>query len=179
MWFASRGMVHKGLDLVLEAFAELPEYQLTVIGPVEDEPEFVNLYRRELYHTPNIRCAGWLDKGNKQFKEVLDQSVGHIFTSCSESGATGVFETMVGGVIPIVTYESSVDVEDYGIFLKDSSIEEIKEGVKMVAAMPASELKRRARKAWERVHAGNTRVKFAEAYRALIEMLLTKHGKLK
>lgn len=178
MWFASRGMVHKGLDLVLEAFAELPEYHLTVAGPVEDEPEFVNLYRRELYHTPNIRFAGWLDKESKQFKELLNQSVGHVFTSCSESGATGVLETMVGGVLPIVTYESSVDVEDYGIFLKNSSIEEIKEGVRMVAAMPAAEVKRRARKAWERVYTGSTRVRFAEAYRALIEMLLMKHGKL-
>ena len=178
MWFASRGMVHKGLDLVLEAFAELPEYHLTVVGPVEDEPEFVNLYRKELYHTPNIKFAGWLNKESQQFQQLLDQSVGHIFTSCSESGAASVLETMVGGVLPIVTYEASVDVEDYGIFLKNSSIEEIKDGVRIVAAMPAAELKRRARKAWERIHTRNTRVRFAEAYRTLMEMLLTKHGKL-
>lgn len=178
MWFASRGMVHKGLDLVLEAFLELPEYHLTVVGPVEDEPEFVNVYRRELYHTHNIKFVGWLDKESKEFKELLYQSVGHILTSCSESGAASVLETMMGGVLPIVTYESSVDVEDYGIFLKNSSIEEIKDGVRVVAAMPAVELKRRAQKAWERVHARNTRVRFAEAYRALIEMLLMKHGKL-
>jgi hypothetical protein len=54
-------MVHKGLDLVLEAFARMPECQLTIVGPVRNEPEFVNVYRKELFHTPNItvcRLAG-------------------------------------------------------------------------------------------------------------------------
>lgn len=178
IWFASRGMVHKGLDLVLEAFVELPDYHLTVVGPVADEPEFLNVYRRELYQTPNITFVGWLEKESKEFKQLLEQSVGHVFTSCSESGAASVLETMAGGVLPIVTYETSVDVEDYGIFLKNSSVEEIKDGVKKLAAMPATELKRRARKAWEKIYAHHTRVRFAEAYRALIEMLLMKHGKL-
>ena len=30
-------MVHKGLDLVLEAFARMPECQLTIVGPVRPE----------------------------------------------------------------------------------------------------------------------------------------------
>ena len=33
-------MVHKGLDLVLEAFAGMPEYHLTVCGPVAKEKDF-------------------------------------------------------------------------------------------------------------------------------------------
>ena len=35
LWFGSVGFVHKGLDLVLEAFAEMPDYQLTVCGPID------------------------------------------------------------------------------------------------------------------------------------------------
>ena len=61
VWFGSSGMVHKGLDLVLEAFAATPELQLTVCGPVDCERDFNDFYRRELYRTPNIRTVGWID----------------------------------------------------------------------------------------------------------------------
>ena len=178
VWFASRGMVHKGLDLVLDAFADLPEYQLAIVGPVEDEPEFVRLYQRELYHQPNIKLIGWLDKEKEEFKRLLDQSVGHIFTSCSESGAACVLETMGAGVIPIVNYESSVDVDDFGILLKSASIENIREGIRTLATMPAVELKRRAQKAWEKVQTSYTLERFAESYEALIKGILVKHRKI-
>jgi glycosyltransferase involved in cell wall biosynthesis len=178
LWFASRGMVHKGLDLVLDAFTGLPEYQLTIVGPVEDEPEFVQLYRNELYHLPNIKLIGWMHKENNDFKRLLDRSVAHVFTSCSESGAACVLETMGAGVIPIVNYESSVDVDDFGILLKSASIEDIRDGVRTIANMPAVELKRRAMRAWEKVRSKYTRENFADSYKALMKTILVKHGKL-
>jgi glycosyltransferase involved in cell wall biosynthesis len=177
VWFASRGMVHKGLDLVLEAFTELPDYRLSIIGPVEDEPEFVKLYHKELYDQPNIKLIGWMDKEKPEFKRLLDCSAAHIFTSCSESGAACVLETMGAGVIPIVNYESSVDVDDFGILLKSASIEDIREGIRMVGTMPVDELKRRARKAWQKVQTCYTRERFAESYRALLTTLLERHSK--
>jgi glycosyltransferase involved in cell wall biosynthesis len=178
LWFASRGMVHKGLDLVLDAFAGLPEYQLTIVGPVEDEPEFVQLYRNELYHLTNIKLIGWMHKESNDFKQLLDRSVAHVFTSCSESGAACVLETMGAGVIPIVNYESSVDVDDFGILLKSASIEDIRDGVRAIANMPAVELKRRAMRAWEKVRSKYTRENFADSYKALMKTILVKHGKL-
>ena len=177
LWFGSRGMVHKGLDLVLEAFTEMPELQLSVVGPVQDEPEFVNLYRKELFHTTNIALIGWLDNSSAEFKAILDQSVGHVFPSCSEAGAAAVLETMAGGVIPLVTYEASVDVQDFGKMLKGPSVAEIQEGVRSIASMSAQDLQQRAKKAWEYVHTNNTPENFAKVYRATVEMILAKHGK--
>ena len=37
-------MVHKGLDLVLEAFVAMPEYHLTVCGKVSSEKDFEDAY---------------------------------------------------------------------------------------------------------------------------------------
>jgi glycosyltransferase involved in cell wall biosynthesis len=177
VWFARRGLVDTGLVGVRVGFSDLPGFDLGVVGPVEDEPEFVKLYHKELHHRTNIKLIGWMDKEQPEFKQLLDRSVAHIFTSCSESGAACVLETMGAGVIPVVNYESSVDVDDFGILLKSASIEDIKEGVRMVGAMPADELKRRARKAWEKVQNCYTRERFAESYRALLTTLLERHGK--
>ena len=40
VFLGGRGMVHKGLDLLLEAFAEMPECHLTVCADVVREPHF-------------------------------------------------------------------------------------------------------------------------------------------
>lgn len=177
LWFGSRGMVHKGLDLVLEAFAQMPECQLTIVGPVHDEPEFVDIYRKELLHTPNIKCVGWLDKSSEDFRTILEHSIAHVFPSCSEAGAAAVIETMAGGVIPLVTHEASIDVENFGVLLQDASVETIVRQVREIAAMPADELVRRAQKAWEAAHCNHTPERFERAYRETMEMILAKHGK--
>lgn len=177
LWFGSRGMVHKGLDLVLEAFMKLPDCQLTIVGPVQDEPEFVDVYRKALFHTPNIRCVGWLDKSSEEFRMVLEQSIAHIFPSCSEAGAAVVLETMAAGVIPVVSYESSIDVEDFGFLLEDSSIETIIRQVREITGRSAAELRRRAKRAWEAAHNNHTPEKFERSYRETMEMILAKHGK--
>src|SRR5262249_46162318 len=61
LWLGSHGFVHKGLDLVLEAFADMPDYQLTVCGPLHVEEDFQRAYHRELYETPNIHSIGRID----------------------------------------------------------------------------------------------------------------------
>ncbi|MCC2641108.1 MAG: hypothetical protein K0S45_1521 [Nitrospira sp.] len=177
LWFGSRGMVHKGLDLVLEAFAQMPECQLTVVGPVLEEPEFVNIYRKELFHTPNIKLVGWLDNYSDEFQILLNQSVAHVFPSCSEAGAAAVVETMAAGLIPLVTYEASVDVENFGVLLEDASIETIMRHVREIASMSGEVLRCKAKKSWETAHRNNTTEKFERAYRSTIEMILAKHNK--
>jgi glycosyltransferase involved in cell wall biosynthesis len=174
-WFASYGMVHKGLDLVLEAFAKMPGFHLTVCGPVEKEPAFVQAYRKELYHTPNIQTIGWLNTDSEQFRTLTETCVAHVYTSCSEGGGACVLETMHMGLIPLVSYETSVDVHDFGVMLKSASIEDIQDGVRIIAEMPAVELERRARKAWGFARENHTRNKFAEAYRKTVETIIARH----
>src|SRR5207247_2455643 len=57
LWFGSGGFVRKGLDLVLDAFVEMPEYHLTVCGPIQQERQFEAAYHKELYETPNIHTV--------------------------------------------------------------------------------------------------------------------------
>jgi len=59
LWFGSGGLVHKGLDLVLEAFAQMPDFYLTVCGPVNEEKDSNGCIRRScIRRRISIRSGG-------------------------------------------------------------------------------------------------------------------------
>lgn len=176
LWFGSHGFVHKGLDLVLEAFAEMPDHHLYVCGPLTKEEDFVAAYRKELYHTPNIHAVGWVDVEGPEFPAVAKKCVGVVYPSCSEAGGGNVIICMHAGLIPLVSYESSVDVEDFGVMFKDNSVNTIQQAVHMVSTLPSDRLREMARKAWEFARANHTREKFAEDYKNVVVSILEKAG---
>jgi glycosyltransferase involved in cell wall biosynthesis len=178
LWFSSGGMVHKGLDLVLDVFAEMPEYYLTVCGPVQREKDFENAFYEELYQTPNIHTIGWVDITSPEFAEITNNCIGLIYPSCSEGQSGGVVTCLHAGLIPIISYESGVDVDDdFGVILKNCSVEEIKNSVRTISSLPAQELELMARKAWEFARANHTREKFAEEYRRIVTKIINTHRK--
>jgi len=174
LWFGSHGFVHKGLDLVLEAFAEMPDYHLYVCGPLKKEEDFVTAYHKELYQTRNIHAVVWVDVESPEFTGVAKKCVGVVYPSCSEAGGGNVIVCMHAGLIPLVSYESSVDVEDFGVMFKDNSINTIRNPVQMVSDLPTDRLRQMARKAWEFARANHTREKFTEEYKKLVSSILEK-----
>jgi glycosyltransferase involved in cell wall biosynthesis len=172
LWFGSGGMVHKGLDLVLEAFEGMPEFHLTVCGPIQEEKDFERAFYKELYETPNIHTVGWVDTQSAEFREITARCIGLVYASCSEGQSGAVVECLHAGLIPIISYESGVDSHDFGITLQTCSIDEIRDAVRMVANLPAQEIKRMARAAWEFARANHTRERFAEEYRKVISQIM-------
>jgi hypothetical protein len=79
---------------------------------------------------------------------------------------------MHAGLIPIVSYEASVDIEDFGVMLKSCTIDEIIKSVTMVADLPEEELRVRSRKAWEFARANHSREKFLEEYKKFCYQVL-------
>ncbi len=173
LWFGGRGLVHKGLDLVLDAFAQMPEYHLTVCGQIHEEHDFERAYFQELYQTANIHTLDWIDVASPEFLELTRRCAALIFPSCSEGGGGGVITCMHAGLIPIVSRESSVDIEESrGVSLRDCSVEEIKESVKRVAGLPVAELERMSREAWEFARAMHTRERFADEYAKFVDAII-------
>lgn len=177
LWFGGSDMVHKGLDLVLDAFAEMPEYHLTICGPVKQEKHFERTFYKELYQTPNIETVGWIDISSPEFAEVTNHCIGLIYPSCSEGQSGGVVTCLHAGLIPVISYESGVNVDNFGVIMRNCSIEEIKSSVRMVSSLPTRELKLRARQAWKFARANHTREAFAEEYHRAISTIMAAHGK--
>ncbi len=177
LWFGSGGMVHKGLDLVLDAFAGMPELSLTVCGPVQREGDFARAYHRELYELPNIRTIGWVDIGSAEFRDIVRNAVALVYPSCSEGASGSVIGGMHAGLIPIASCESSVDEgAEFGVVLPKSGVQEIRDAIAEVAGRPALQLENMARGVWEAARARHTREHFAREYRAAVGKILKEHG---
>jgi uncharacterized iron-regulated protein len=68
------------------------------------------------------------------------------------------------GLIPIVSYEASVDIKDFGILLRNCTVDEIKESITDLSQKPEAELQNMSKKAWQHARNHHTREKFAECY---------------
>jgi glycosyltransferase involved in cell wall biosynthesis len=178
LWFGSHGFVHKGLDLVLEAFAEMPEYRLTVCGPFGRgvEQEFEKFFHKELYDTPNIRTVGWVDVASMDFLNIAESCVGLIYPSCSEGQSGGVVTCMHAGLIPMVSRASGIDMGDFGFLLQDCSVATIREDVSNLSRLTAEDLRSRGRRTWEFARAHHTRKSFSDGYRAFVRTILATYG---
>ena len=177
LWFGSGGLVHKGLDLLLDAFSQMPDYHLTICGPIEKEDDFKTAFYQELYQTPNIHTIGWVDVNSQKFLDIVNNCLGIVYPTCSEGGGGCVINCMHTGLIPIVSYESSVDVsDDYGVVLKENTVEEIKQSIQNVSKLNPSQLQEMARKSWEFVRKNHTRDRFAQVYRETIEKIMLQQG---
>jgi glycosyltransferase involved in cell wall biosynthesis len=172
LWFSSSGPVHKGLDLALEAFADLPDCHLTICGPFDKDKAFVDAYYRELYETENIHTVGWVDLDSGTFIELTRSCCAVLHLSCSEGGAPSVKMGMHAGLIPIISYESGVDVEDFGYLLHDCSVANIKRVVKAVSELPQPMMAAKWRDCWEYARQRHTRENFSKAYRTVISQII-------
>ncbi len=173
LWFGSGGLVHKGLDLALEAFAGLPDFHLTVCGPVRREKYFEREYFRELYETPSIRTYGWIDVGRPEFLELARSTLGLVYPSCAEGGGSSALTCLHAGLVPVVTRETSIDLDpSYGVELGGTTVEEIRDAVRELSGRDAETLREMARNAWSFARERHTKDTFRAGFRSFAERLV-------
>ena len=173
LWLGSGGLVHKGLDLVLEVFARLPELHLTVCGPISRERDFERLYARELYALPNVETLGWVDVTAPSFLALARRTGALVYPSCAEGGGASALTCMHAGLIPVLTREASVDLDaGRGITLADDGIDTLSEAVVALSERSATDLESLSRAAWEWVRAHHSREIFAARYDTFADELV-------
>jgi glycosyltransferase involved in cell wall biosynthesis len=127
IWFGSYGAIHKGLDILIDAFSELPDYHLYICGLPRDELKFFDINKK------NIHDLGFVNVETPSFIHLVDSCSYVILPSCSEGMSTSVLTCMNHGLFPIVTRECGIDLMDWGIYIDDYNVEAIKEQIKSCA----------------------------------------------
>lgn len=171
IWMGGAGPLHKGLDVVLESFVQMPDFTLVVCAKLAPEDPFAQAFKKELYETPNIQMRGFIDPSSRQFTQLCSESLGIVSVSCSEGGGGSVIVGMHAGLIPVVNHETSVDVGDFGVLLPDSHIETLILAVRELSSLPAETLKNKAVATWQYAREHHTRERFAKEYRLFLDTI--------
>jgi glycosyltransferase involved in cell wall biosynthesis len=174
--FPSAGLLHKGIDLLLEVFADQKDLHLWVCGPLQAKAErdFVRVYRRELFHTPNIHPIGWIDIHSRQFRQLTNKCAFVIFPSCAEGMSGGVLDCMGQGLIPLVSRETGVDTDGFGVTFKECSIDVIRQVVTDMAKQPPDVLRRMAQEAFRQASTRYSLDSFSKNIERILRIILNE-----
>lgn len=142
IWFGSGGLIHKGLDLVIDAFTDMSEYTLHICGNIENEPAFFEHYKPIIDAHANIVYHGFVDVQSEGFAQILRDCAYMVFPSASEGNSASVVTCMAnGGLIPIVSPNADVDLNDYGFYTDDLSADAVKRAVHLSQQLTLDEMK--------------------------------------
>ena len=141
LWFFGSGVVHKGLDLLLEVFSKHSEFTLNIVGKIDREPDFMSIYHHELTELPNIRMHGPMRTDSVRFQEIINDVFCFIAPSCSEGLSPAVVTCMQIGLYPLISRNTGVTLPpDSGRYLNQCTVPEIENAVTEINRMTASDL---------------------------------------
>lgn len=140
LFFSGPGNVHKGLDLLLEAFMQMSDQHLWICTQIEEQ--FEEVYKLALHHRGNIHLLGLIQPRSATYYDLVDRCNFIILPSCSDAAAQSVDEGMNQGLIPIVSRECTLDVDGLGFYLDPCTIDEIVNAVTTAHKFSAEECRK-------------------------------------
>jgi hypothetical protein len=145
LWLGGGGLVHKGLDIVMEAFVQTPDMHLYIAGNLREEPKFWRWASQLLSKHPNIHNLGWMNVGSQEFDTIAQNCIGTVYASAAEGGPGSIAQVLHWGLIPIVTKSALVRAETFGHIINGKTDRELIEStaklVRTVASTSESELR--------------------------------------
>jgi hypothetical protein len=175
LFLGGTGQVHKGLDLLLELFAGEPELELVVCSPFRAERDFARAYRRELFHTPNIRPIGFADVKSEAFRDLQAGCGTLLLPSCSEVQSSNVTVALSFGLPCAVSAECGFDEPEIQV-LPDCRPETLRRVVRGLAAQPPDRLAERATESLALMRRTYRPAHYAAAVRAALARTLGAAG---
>jgi hypothetical protein len=171
VWFSGHGALYKGLDIAIEGILSQENgSHLDVCGSIKKETDFLNDYKNELFNNKQISFFGMIDPNGEQMNEIIKRNSFVLLPSCSEGGASSVITCMSNGLIPVVTRQTSVNLEGFGIEIKEDSPEGIRKAIQEAASLTDEEIMRQRKLVCEYVRKYNS----AEAYKHKFKAALSE-----
>lgn len=168
LWFGSDGFIHKGCDIILDAFRQLPEYQVDFYGiSISENSMFKKLC------PPNAHNCGRVNVQTEEFIEkVVSRHCFLLFPSCSEGMSTAVCTCMAHGIIPIVTKEAGFEPHSSILVLKDWTVEGLSSMIEKAASMRDDEILSLRVLAYNYAHDQFSLKKFSSQFASIMDRII-------
>jgi glycosyltransferase involved in cell wall biosynthesis len=151
IFMSSQGQLRRGLDLILEAFAERSE-KIFICGPYGQEPNFVKHFKKELSQTNNIKALGFVDQNSAEFKAILNEVDFAILPSCSEGQSGSLLTLMTYGMIPIAPDHTGFqNLDSLGIRMENFTVSEVHRCVERANAFSLEEMTEKRNRIYQTV----------------------------
>lgn len=126
IFFGGSGPIHKGLDRVLEATSD-GSVELHVCSTMSKE--FEAEYEQELHLTWNTYFHGWTAPLSHNLRAMVNHCAFTVLPTCSEGSPGSLCQMLQYGLIPIVTPEASLDLNDLAITLEEPTVDCIRQTI--------------------------------------------------
>ncbi|WBA13956.1 glycosyltransferase [Salinivibrio proteolyticus] len=164
LWFGSRGIIHKGLDVLFEVFDKKTNMKLFVAGV--DSRELKKVFR---YIPPNVEVLGVIDPLSDKFIEIAKHCNYMILPSASEGMSTAAITCMKAGLFPILSDSCGSNFDDNAIILPECNINNIE---KIIDQLSCRKVSLREKKILSRyANAKFNRYAFRESFLKIFEVI--------
>lgn len=145
LWFGSSGALHKGLDIVIEIFLKHKDLTLHICGLSPTEESFFAVYKEQIERSGNIINHGFVNLRSEEFKQLMKNCCFIIFPSVSEGGAVALLNVIAnGGLIPIYSKSTGVDLSIFGAEINEISIPNFTEKIIEYSHLTNEEIKEKS-----------------------------------
>lgn len=169
LFFSGGGSLHKGLDLLLEAFAgtELHLHICQVIDPI-----FAEIYKTYLTQHSNIHLHGHTRMRSPEFEHLASLCNWTISATACEGQPGATLECMAYGLIPILPETANIDLKDFGILLPDTRIDEIRKTILYASQMSEKECKHLAQRTTSETREEYSPEKFTLQFKTAVQNII-------
>lgn len=172
LWLGSRGYIHKGLDIVLEAFKGQKDFNLHICTNLQQEPLFFDWFNRNFSQCPNILYHGWMEVNDGRFQLLAESCIATIYCSAAEGGAGSIIQAMQFGCIPMVNGTTALRAQETGFLLEGDTCLElvaaINKTLNYVSGMSDSALCEKSGLVREYANKNHSRYAYSASFKNLI-----------
>lgn len=140
LYCGGSGNVQKGLDLLVEAFAQEPDLHLHIDSPIEDE--MLAAYKKEL-RSPNIHYVEWWRKLPGGAARIPRRCAFTVYAGFNSGQSTALIGSLGDGLIPVVTREANLGLGPLEVAIHSPSVTDIRAAIRRASQLPIPELETR------------------------------------
>ena len=172
LYFGSKGWVHRGLDLVLEAFLKT-DLDLYICG---SDDGFLDVYGNEIKKRSNIHYLGFIYPKSETYKQIMDTTCAIVYPSAAESCSASVLQCLHFGLIPVVTEATGLSVHADWPPLDGNTdqqlIENILQRCTEISELPDQQIDELSYAFWEYANRNHTRQTYRDSLSRVLDELL-------